>query len=54
MCTHTHVRASICVEMEGNFEELILSFYWDGSGDGNLAIRISGKHLYPLSYLTIF
>lgn len=53
MCV-VHIHVSICVEVEGNFEELVLSFYWDGPGDGNLAIRLGGKHLYPLSPLTSF
>lgn len=38
---------------EDNFEELVLFLHHVGSGNGTLAIRLDGRHLYLLSNLSL-
>lgn len=41
----------MCVKVRGQLWELIISFYYVGSGDQNQVLRLGGRHLYLLNHL---
>ena len=53
VCSYVYVYMCVqmCVEVEDNFQELVLSLYHVGFGTSTQVIKPQGKHLYPLSPL---